>query len=86
MIVGLGTDIVDIRRIAATLDRFGARFTLNPPAVRTASIRPSHRSRRFQSNKIEHPSGSGGSLLSPRARMIAHRAASRLYRSSHARA
>ena len=27
MIVGLGADIVDIRRIAATLDRFGARFT-----------------------------------------------------------
>ena len=27
MIVGLGSDIVDIRRIAATLDRFGTRFT-----------------------------------------------------------
>ncbi len=27
MIVGLGTDLVDIRRIARTLERFGARFT-----------------------------------------------------------
>ena len=27
MIVGLGSDIVDIRRIAHTLDRFGERFT-----------------------------------------------------------
>ena len=27
MIVGLGSDIVDIRRVAKTLDRFGDRFT-----------------------------------------------------------
>jgi holo-[acyl-carrier protein] synthase len=27
MILGLGSDLVDIRRIEATLDRFGARFT-----------------------------------------------------------
>lgn len=27
MIVGLGSDIVDIRRIAKTLERFGERFT-----------------------------------------------------------
>ncbi len=27
MIVGLGSDIVDIRRVARTLDRFGERFT-----------------------------------------------------------
>jgi len=26
MIIGIGSDIVDIRRIARTLDRFGARF------------------------------------------------------------
>lgn len=27
MIIGLGNDMVDIRRIAATLERFGTRFT-----------------------------------------------------------
>jgi holo-[acyl-carrier protein] synthase len=27
MIVGLGSDLVDIRRVAATLERFGDRFT-----------------------------------------------------------
>jgi holo-[acyl-carrier protein] synthase len=27
MIIGLGSDIVDIRRVAKTLDRFGERFT-----------------------------------------------------------
>ncbi len=27
MILGLGSDIVDIRRVAKTLDRFGERFT-----------------------------------------------------------
>ena len=27
MIVGIGNDIIDIRRIERTLDRFGARFT-----------------------------------------------------------
>ena len=27
MIIGIGSDVVDIRRIERTLDRFGARFT-----------------------------------------------------------
>ncbi len=27
MIIGLGNDLIDIRRIEKTLDRFGARFT-----------------------------------------------------------
>ena len=27
MIVGIGSDLTDIRRIQATLDRFGKRFT-----------------------------------------------------------
>lgn len=27
MIVGIGSDMIDIRRVAATLDRFGTRFT-----------------------------------------------------------
>ncbi len=28
MIIGLGSDIVDIRRVQRTLDRFGSRFTM----------------------------------------------------------
>ena len=27
MILGIGSDIIDIRRIARTLERFGSRFT-----------------------------------------------------------
>ena len=48
MIVGLGSDIVDIRRIARTLDRFGERFThrVYTAAERTCSER---RARRVES-------------------------------------
>ena len=49
MIVGLGSDIVDIRRIAKALDRFGERFThrVFTAAERTRSERRARRAESY---------------------------------------
>ena len=62
------------------------RATARPLPPDCRSRAPTRRrARRLRPNKIEHPSGSVGSIDSPRTRMIAPRAASRLNRSSHDR-
>ena len=38
MIVGIGTDIVDVRRIQRSLTRFGERFTDKGSVCKRASI------------------------------------------------
>lgn len=49
MIIGLGSDLIDIRRIQRTLDRFGARFTelVFTPLERERSERRANRAESY---------------------------------------